>query len=54
MRKLTFTIILLLGVLALTAQTEDRALKISLQTDLIAYTTPGGWECLVSNTTSSK
>ena len=24
-------------------QTEDRALKLSLQTDLIAYTTPGGW-----------
>lgn len=27
----------------LMAQTEDRALKLSLQTDLIAYTTPGGW-----------
>ncbi len=25
------------------AQTEDKALKLSLQTDLIAYTTPGGW-----------
>ncbi len=25
------------------AQTEDRALKVSLQTDLIAYTAPGGW-----------
>ena len=24
-------------------QTDEKALKISLQTDLIAYTTPGGW-----------
>ena len=25
------------------AQTKEKALAISLQTDLIAYTTPGGW-----------
>ncbi len=27
----------------LVAQTEDKALKISLQTDVIAYSAPGGW-----------
>ena len=43
MKKYSSIILVLLFAVFANAQTEDRALKISLQTDLIAYTTPGGW-----------
>lgn len=42
-RGLKLIFILLSFVQFANAQTEDKALKISLQTDLIAYTTSGGW-----------
>jgi len=43
MQKFTFIIIAFFCAQIAMAQTEYRALKLSLQTDLIAYTTPGGW-----------
>lgn len=43
MKNLLSILILVFSIQLATAQTEDRGLKISLQTDLIAYTTPGGW-----------
>lgn len=43
MKKISFLILAICYVQFVFGQTEDRALKISLQTDLIAYTTPGGW-----------
>ena len=43
MKKSTLILFALFCAQIAMAQIEDRALKLSLQTDLIAYTTPGGW-----------
>ena len=36
-------LLFLIGLSSLSAQSEERGLEVSVQTDLIAYTTPGGW-----------
>jgi len=43
MKNILSLLILLFSIQITSAQTEDHGLKISIQTDLIAYTTPGGW-----------
>ena len=43
MKQITILFFGLIFNSLLFGQTEEKALKISLQTDLIAYTTPGGW-----------
>jgi len=43
MKQLTIIFFSLFLSISLLGQTEDRGLKMSLQTDLIAYTTEGGW-----------
>lgn len=48
MKSITVLLFTLLCSSLLLAQTQERALKISLQTDLIAYTAPGGWSAWVA------
>lgn len=43
MRPITFIILLFISTHSLFAQSNEKGLKLSLQTDLIAYTAPGGW-----------
>ena len=43
MKQITILFFGLIFNSLLFGQTDEKALKISLQTDLIAYTTPGGW-----------
>ena len=43
MKQITILFFALIFNSLLFAQTEDKALKISLQTDVIAYSAPGGW-----------
>ena len=43
MKQLIILFLTLIFSSLLFAQSEDKALKISLQTDVVAYTAPGGW-----------
>lgn len=43
MKKIIISFLILLFNISLFAQDEEKGLKLSLQTDLLAYTTSGGW-----------
>jgi hypothetical protein len=43
MKQITLLVLLFILTHSLFAQNEEKGLKLSLQTDLIAYTTKGGW-----------
>jgi len=43
MKQITVLFFALIFNSLIFAQTADKALKISLQTDVIAYSAPGGW-----------
>ena len=43
MKQIVFVCLLFILTHSLFAQSNEKGLKISLQTDLVAYTTAGGW-----------